>query len=120
MRDLTAVVQVSALAMFNAREDFTLGSPIGSKFIRHDDPWHIAQALQQLAKEALCGLLVTAALDQNVQHVPMLLNSPPEVVRLASDTDKHLFQEPLVAGRRRFSLLAWVRPKRRLHSRVVS
>ena len=43
-----------------------VGSAIGSKFIRHNHPRHITQALQQLAEEALGRLFVAAALHQNV------------------------------------------------------
>jgi hypothetical protein len=45
MGDLTAVVEVPALAMFNAPQDLAFGGAIGSEFIRHDHPGHIAQTL---------------------------------------------------------------------------
>ena len=61
MRHLTAVVQVSALAVFNTRQDLAFGDTTGSEFVRHDHPWRVAQALQQLAKEAL-GRLGVAGL----------------------------------------------------------
>src|SRR3712207_4338444 len=65
VRDLTAIVQVSALPMLDTRQDLAFGRAIGAEFIRHDDPGHVAQALQQLAKEALRRLPVAAALDQH-------------------------------------------------------
>jgi hypothetical protein len=89
VRDLTAVVEISALPMLNARQDLTLGGSIGSEFIRYDNSWYITEALQQLAKEALRCLLATAALNQNVEHVPVLINGSPEIVQLASDPDEH-------------------------------
>jgi hypothetical protein len=100
MRDLTAVVQISALPMFNAGQDLTLGGPIGSEFIRHDDSGHVAQTLQQLAKEALGRLRVAAALDQHIKHVAVLVYRPPEVVQLAADADKYLIQKPFVSWSR--------------------
>ena len=55
--------------MLHAWEDSTLGGPIGSELIRHDDPGHVAQSLQQLVKEALGRLRVAAALNQDIEHV---------------------------------------------------
>ena len=86
--------------MFDARQDLAFGGAIGSEFIGHDDPGHIAQALQQLAKEALGRLRVTAALHQHIEHVAMLINGPPEIVQFASDADEHLIQKPFVSGLR--------------------
>jgi hypothetical protein len=71
--------------MFNTRQDLAFGDTIGCKFIGHNHPRHIAQALQQLAKEALGRLRVASALDQNVAHVSMLVNSPPEIMQFASN-----------------------------------
>jgi hypothetical protein len=104
VRDLTAVVEISALPMFHARQDLTFRGTIGPEFIRHDDPWGVAQALQQLAKEALGRRLVTVALDQHIKHVPVLVDGPPEIMQLAADADEHLVQEPLVTGLRPASL----------------
>jgi hypothetical protein len=62
VRDLTAIVEISALPMFNAQQDLTFRSTIGPEFIGHDNSGNVAQTLQQLAKEALGGFLVAAAL----------------------------------------------------------
>ena len=86
--------------MFHARQDLAFGGTIGSEFIGHDHPGHIAQTLQQLAKEALGRLRVAAALDQHIEHVPMLINGPPKIMQFAPDADKHLVQKPFVAGLR--------------------
>jgi hypothetical protein len=104
VRDFTAIVEVPALPMFNTRQDLASGSPIGSKFIGHNDSGHVAQALEQLAKETLGGLLVAAALNQHVEHVAMLIDGPPEIVQFASDADKHLIQKPVSPGRGRHRL----------------
>jgi hypothetical protein len=83
--------------MFNARQDLALSSAIGAKFIGHDNSGRVAQALQQLAKEALRRPRVAPALDQHVEHASMLINRSPEVVQFALDADKHLIEKPLVA-----------------------
>jgi hypothetical protein len=98
VRDLTAVVQISALPMFNTRQDLAFGSTIRSEFVGHDHPGHVAQTLQQLAKETFGRFRVPSALDQHIEYIPVLINGPPEVVQFASDADKDLIQEPYVAG----------------------
>ena len=76
--------------MFNTGQDLAFCGTIGAKFIRHDHSGHVAQALQQLAKEALGRFLVAAALDQHIEHVPVLINRSPEIVQFAPDANKHL------------------------------
>jgi len=100
VRDLTAVVEVPALPMFNTRQDLAFGGTIRSEFVGHDHPRHVAQTLQQLAKEAFGRFSVTAALDQHIKHISVLINSSPEVVQFASDADENLVQKPFVAGMR--------------------
>jgi hypothetical protein len=39
-------------------------------------------------------------LHQNIQHSPVLIHRPPEVVRFAVDRDEDLIQMPFVAGLR--------------------
>jgi hypothetical protein len=84
--------------MLDALEDFTLGGPIGSELICHDHLGHVAQTFQHLTKEALVRFLITAALHQNVEHTPVLINRSPEVVQLASHADENLVQKPFVPG----------------------
>jgi hypothetical protein len=122
VRDLATIVEIPALPMFNTRQDFTLGGTIRSKFIRHDHSGHVAQTFKQLAKEALGRLRVAATLDQHIKHVAMLISGPPELVQFATDPDEHLIQNHLSPGRgrRHLRLLAQARPKRRLHSRMIS
>jgi hypothetical protein len=76
--------------MFDVRQDLAFGSAIGSESIGHDHPRDVTQTLQQFAEEALGRFRITAALHQTIEYIPVLINGSPEVVQLASDTDKHL------------------------------
>ncbi len=76
--------------MFNAREDLAFGGSIGSEFIGHDNSGHIAQTLQQLAKEPLGCFRVAAALDQHIKYVAVLIDRSPEVVQFAPNADEYL------------------------------
>src|SRR3954471_7215098 len=53
--------------------------------------------LQQLPEQALGGLLVAPALDQNVEHDPILIDSPPEPMLRSPDHQAHFVQMPLVS-----------------------
>jgi hypothetical protein len=50
-----------------------------------DYPWHILQALEQLAEKLLRRVLITAALHENVEHVIVLIDGPPQVMPFTID-----------------------------------
>jgi hypothetical protein len=83
-RDLTAVIEISALPMFSTRQDFSFSSAIRSEFIRHNDSRHVAQALQKSAKEAQGRRRVATSLNQNVKSISVQINRSPEIVEFAS------------------------------------
>jgi hypothetical protein len=57
-------------------------------------------ALEQFAEELYGALGVSAGLDQDVEHVSLLVDGAPEVVLLAVDADLHLVEVPFIAGSR--------------------
>jgi hypothetical protein len=91
-----AVVQIAVLAMFHPRQDLALRGGIALQLIRDDHPRHVGQAFEQLAEELLRGLLVPATLDENVQHVAVLIHSTPQVMPDTIDGEKHLVQVPFI------------------------
>jgi hypothetical protein len=60
------------------------------------EPRHIVQPLQQFPKEALGGALVPALLDQDIQHLAILIDCTPQIVALAINRDKHFVEIPRV------------------------
>ncbi len=54
-------------------------------------------AAQQSSKEPFSGALVAARLNQDVEHVAVLIDRPPEVVLLAIDSNKDFVQVPAIA-----------------------
>src|SRR3712207_4570270 len=76
-RDLTAIIEISALPMFSTRQDFSFSSAIRSEFIRHNDSRRVAQALPKCAKEAQGRLRVAKTLNQNVKSIPVQINRSP-------------------------------------------
>jgi len=57
---LRAVVEVAVLAMFHPREHLPLRRSVAFELVRDEHPWHVGQALEQLA-EALLGRLLVGA-----------------------------------------------------------
>jgi hypothetical protein len=75
-----AIVQVPVLAMFHTREALSLRRLVAFELVRDEDPRHIRQPLQQLAEKFLCRLLMTTALDENIQDVAILIDSSPQIM----------------------------------------
>jgi len=94
---LGAVVEVSVLAVFHARQDLALRCAITFQLVRNDHPWYVGQALEQLAEEFLRGLLVSTALHETIQPVAVLIHGPPQIMTFLIDREKDLVSVPLVA-----------------------
>src|SRR5215468_6130251 len=88
MRYLSAIVEVPALAVLDARQGLALGGGVAPELVCHDHPRNVSQALQQLAKEPLgCGR-AAPALDQDVEDISVLVDRTPKIVLLAADADE--------------------------------
>src|SRR5215211_3987441 len=97
---LRSIVQAFVLAMFHTREYFLFCCCIAAELIGDQHTRDVLTALQQLAKELLGGLFVPPALNQDIEHSPVLINCPPQIVRFAVNCKKHLIEVPFVAGLR--------------------
>src|SRR4029450_9840272 len=113
MRVLTAVVEIAALTMFDSGQDLPLGRAIALELIGDNDAWDVLQPLEQLAKEFLGGLLIAPALDQDVEHIIVLVDSAPQVMALPVNREEYLVQVPFVTwlGASTLQLIGVVLPK---------
>jgi hypothetical protein len=86
---------------------------VALQLIRNNHARYIPQALEQLAKELLGGLLIAPALDQNVEDVVVLVDSAPQIMPLAINGQKHFSRVPLVPwlGASMLQLIRIVLPK---------
>jgi insertion element IS1 protein InsB len=114
--------QAMMLSMFYTRQHFALGGAVALELIRDEHPGHVLAPFQQLPEEFLRSLLVTPRLDQDVQHMPVLIHGAPQVVALAMNRQKHLVQVPLVTWSRAATaqLVAYSCPNFRHHFRMAS
>src|SRR5690349_23625915 len=78
--------------MLHSGQDLPLRRSIAGPLVSNDDPRDIAAALEQLAEEALGGLLITLSSDQDIQHVAMLVHGAPQVTGLTVDLDEDFIQ----------------------------
>ena len=60
--------------------------------------WHAALALQQLAEESHGGTSIAPRLDQDVDHVPVLVDGPPQVLLPALDPHEESRLESGIRG----------------------
>src|SRR3954471_16561380 len=70
---------------------------VADQLVRDHDTRRPHLPLQKLAKQTLGGLLVPPALDENVEHNPILVDSPPQPMLLAADHQAHLVEMPFVS-----------------------
>jgi hypothetical protein len=57
----------------------------------------VLASFEELAEELLCRLLVPSPLDENSQHIPVLIHRTPQIVALLGDRDAHPVEGPFVA-----------------------
>jgi hypothetical protein len=65
------------LAMLDPWENLALGRAIALQLVCNDDAGNIWEALEELTKKLLGGLLIAPALDQDVEHIIVLVASAP-------------------------------------------
>jgi hypothetical protein len=91
------MVQGAVPPVFDAWQDLPLGGSVAFQLIGDDDPWNVLASFEALAEEFLHGRLISPALDENIQHMAVLVHGAPEVMPLTVDRQKHLVEVPLVA-----------------------
>src|SRR5262249_32486547 len=97
MRVCTPVIEIPTLTVFHPGQYLALDRAIALQFVCNDDARNVREALKQRAETLLGRVLVAPALHQNIQDVVVLIHSPPQVMPLTMDREKHLIQVPRVA-----------------------
>ncbi len=83
--------------MDDGRHDAPMRRRIASQLVGDQPPRHATLPLQQLAEESFGGFPITARLDENIDHVTILINRTPKILPLTLNGDEHLVQVPRVA-----------------------
>jgi hypothetical protein len=97
MRDSGSIVGVLLHAVRYVAEDGSHGSREASQFVGNDSPWFSTLTPQGSSKESFCGALIAMRLDQDVDHVAVLIHGAPDVILLAIDSNEDFIQIPVMA-----------------------
>src|SRR3954454_18764157 len=83
--------------MLDRRHHLTLRGAVARQLVRDHDTRDPALLFQQLPEQALGGRLVPPLLNENVEHDPILIDSPPEPVLPADDHPAPFVEVPFVS-----------------------
>ena len=97
MRDFSAVVRVLPGVVVHRWHHFAPRCGVAFQLVRHQPPRLASVPLQQLAKEPFGRAGIAISLNQDVNHVPVLVDSAPEIVTLTLDVHEDFIQVPHVA-----------------------
>jgi hypothetical protein len=122
MAVLRTIVQASVLSMLDTRHDLSLGCTVAGQLVRDHHARCSVLLLKKLAQQPLGGLGSAAALNQDIKHESMLIDSSPEPMLPACNANDNFVEVPLVsgAGRRLRILFAKPWPNFIAHCRTVS
>ncbi len=94
MRSLRSVIQPFVRAVFDCRHDLAPGNCVGAELVSdHASGW-AALFLQEAGQQAFRRFSVASALENFVEHIVILIDSPPELVLLAQDRDHDFVEMP--------------------------
>jgi hypothetical protein len=100
MRIFRSIVEPFVLPMLHARQDFMFCRSIALQFIGNDHARDVLLLFEKLAEKSLRSLLVASALNQDIKHIPILVDSSPEIMGFSIDFEKDFIQVPFVATTR--------------------
>jgi len=88
MRGFGAIVGVTFRVVSHAARDGSQGGRVASEFVSNDTKRFFSLAAQKPSKETFCGALITAGLNQDVDHVAVLIHGTPKILLLAVDSNE--------------------------------
>ena len=100
MRVLRPVVCSQAPIVLSREPDRAERCRIGSQPVGHNPARRKAVLLKQFHHEFLCGLRIPSALDEEIQHLTLVVDRPPEPVFTAADRNHHFIEVPMIARSR--------------------
>ncbi len=83
--------------MDHGREEVPMCSRITPKLVGDQLPGCLSLMFQHLTKEAFSGSTISTLGNQNIDHVSILIDSPPKIESLTLDGDEEFIDVPDVA-----------------------
>ena len=97
MRHLGSVVRILLGAMDNRWQRGAAGRRVAAQLIGNEPAWQTSLFLQQCSKEPGRGAPIPSWLDQDIEHVAVLIHGSPQVLLPAIDRHEQLVEVPGVA-----------------------
>src|SRR6202045_1200021 len=82
-----AVIEALVLPMLDPGHDLPLGSGVALQLVRDEHTRGSTLLLEELAEQALGGLLVAPALDENIENEAVLVDGTPEPMLFPGEAD---------------------------------
>ncbi len=80
----------------DARQHLLVRCFVTAELVRDEHTRYVLAPVEPLMEEVLGRRLVPPTLHQDIQHVAVLVNGPPEVVDFAVDRDEDFVEVPVV------------------------
>src|SRR5258708_39135049 len=96
-----AVIEALVVPMLDPGHNLPLGSGVALQLVRDEHTRGATLLLEELAEQALGGLLVAPALDENIENEAVLVDGTPEPMLFPGEADDDLIEVPFVATARR-------------------
>jgi len=85
MRDFGSIVLVLRRALRDRGHHEAVGRRVAAKLVGDQTPWRTALPFQQLTEEAFGRTPIAPGLDEDVDHVAVLVDGPPEILLATLD-----------------------------------
>ena len=95
------IVEPFVLSVLDAGHDLPLGGGVALQLVGDQHTRCPALLLEELAEQALGGVRVAPALDEDIENEAILVDGTPEPLLLPCDADDDLVKVPFVATARR-------------------
>ena len=97
MRGLSTIVRVLTGVLGHRRQNFAVRCRVAPKLVGYEAPWCALLPLQELAKEPFGRMGIQISLNQDIDHVPVLVYGAPQIVPLPSGIHEDLVQLPYIS-----------------------
>jgi hypothetical protein len=88
MRHFSPIIGMPSRVVGHGRHDTPVRCRVAPQLVRHQLPRFAALPLQELAKEPFGRAGISMLLNEDVDHISILVDSPPEIVTPAPDVDE--------------------------------
>jgi hypothetical protein len=97
MRILSTIVEIATRSVPDVGQDFTMRNTVAAQAVGDNAPRLVLQPVQKSLEEALSRGGIPAILHEDIEHDPVLVYCPPEIMQHAVDPDEHLVEVPSVS-----------------------